>query len=228
MGCNSCSNITLPGNAGSQGAQGQQGQQGPIGNPGPAGPSASVLDIDFNVYDGAVSSFPIIPQKSVTIPADTWKNEHDMLELEMMFQAKGKVSRLNQPSIKIKVGSSDVDLYSLNSNNQIDFYDDLNMNPNDNNIVKIRLQLPMSQLTGTQGTISPVIETDIFTGTSNGQQYYSISGPANSIYGRSNNSFVVGDVTASTPIELYMRQNDSTPLPFNLVYYKLLSYKKIV
>ena len=228
MGCNSCSNITLPGNAGSQGAPGEQGIAGLNGAQGPAGPSASVLDVDFTVYDGAASSFPITPQKSVTIPADTWENEHDMLELEMMFQAEGKVSRLSQPSIKIKVGSSNVDLYSPNPNNQLDFFDDLSMNPNDNNIVKIRLQLPMSQLTGTQGTIIPVIETDVFTGTSNGQEYYSISGPVNSIYGRSASSFVVGDVTASTPIELYMMYSASTPLPLNLVYYKLLSYKKIV
>lgn len=231
MGCNSCSNITLPGAVGSQGAPGEQGTAGPIGPQGPAGASVSVLDVDFTVYDGFVSSFPIVPQKSVIIPADTWENEHDMLELEMMFQAKGKVARLNQPSIKIKVGSSDVDLYSANPNNQIDFFDDLKMSANDNNIVKIRLQLPMSQLTGTQGTIIPVIETDMFTGTSNGQEYYSISGPVKSIYGRSNNSFVVGDVTGPSPIELYMMHSTSAAVEaasFKLIYYKLLSYKKIV
>ncbi len=229
MGCNSCSNITLPGNSGPAGADGGQGPQGPIGNTGPAGASVSVLDVDFTVYDGAVPSFPITPQKSVTIPADIWENEHDIVELEMMFQAKGKVHPGSEPLLKIKVGPSDVALYSPNPNNEIAFSSDLNMSPNDNNIVKIRLQLPMFNLAGTQGTIRPVLETDVFRGTSNGQEYYSISNGASSIYGRSDNSFVVADVTASTPIEVYMMHSDPTrALPFNMVYYKLLSYKKIV
>ena len=229
MGCNSCSNITLPGNSGPAGADGGQGPQGPIGNTGPAGASVSVLDVDFTVYTGAVPSFPIIPQKSVTIPADIWENEHDIVELEMMFQAKGKVHPGSEPLLKIKVGPMDVDLYSPNPNNELAFSTNLNMSPALNNIIKVKVQLPMFNLAGTQGTIRPVLETDVFRGTSNGQEYYSISSGASSIYGRSDNSFVVADVTASTPIEVYMMHSDPTgALPFNMVYYKLLSYKKIV
>lgn len=229
MGCNSCSNISLPGNSGPAGADGGQGPQGPIGNTGPAGASVSVLDVDFTVYTGAVPSFPIAPQKSVTIPADIWENEHDIVELEMMFQAKGKVHPGSEPLLKIKVGPSDVDLYSPNPNNELAFFSDLTMSTTLNNIIKVKVQLPMSNLAGTQGTIRPVLETDVFRGTSNGQEYYSISSGASSIYGRSDNSFVVADVTASTPIEVYMMHSDPTgALPFNMVYYKLLSYKKIV
>ena len=85
MGCNSCSSITLPGVSGSQGADGTQGPQGPIGNPGPAGASVSVIEIDTSPVTGRTSDYQSTPNKRVSIPADTWENVDDMVELEMMF-----------------------------------------------------------------------------------------------------------------------------------------------
>lgn len=229
MGCNSCSNITLPGNAGTQGAPGPPGNPGSPGAPGADGASVSVLDVDFTQYNGAVPSYPSTPQKSVTIPADTWKNVDDMLELEMMFQTRGKVYSGSEPHLKVEVGGAVVDLYTPNANTQLDFFSDLGVNPSSNNIVKVRLQLPMFQNNATVGRIRPVIETDVFTGTNSGNEYYSISASAKSIYGRSTNLVIVGDITTAVPIDVYMMHSDpTTPLPFKMVYYKLLSYKKIV
>mgnify|MGYP003676449664 CR=1 FL=1 len=230
MSCNSCSNITLPGSAGVAGPQGPAGADGTPGPAGPAGSAASVIDIDFQVYDGAVPNFPTVAQKVVTIPAHTWQNEQDTIELEMMFETRGKVASGAEASIKIKVDGSDLDLYTANTNNQLDFFTDLGVSPSFNNIVKVRLQLPMFVKTGRVGRMRPVIQTDVFTGTNGGQEYYSLSTPAKSIYGRSTQLLAVGDVGTAVPIEVYMRMNDgySTALPFKMVYYKLLSYKKIV
>ena len=215
MSCNSCSNITLPGSA------------GVAGPTGAAGASVSVLDVDFTLYNGSVSAYPVTPQKTVIIPAHTWENEHDMLELEMMFQCRGKVYSGIEPRLMIKVDGQALELYTPNANNQLDFYTDLGMSYSDNNIVKVRLQLPMFVKTGNAGRMRPVIETDVFTGTNGGSEYYSLADSAKSIYGRSLQLLVVGDITADVNMDVFM-MHDAPGLPFAMVYYKLLSYKKIV
>ena len=235
MGCNSCSNITLPGVAGTSGTQGSEGVRGIQGLTGPAGPSVSVIEIDTNAQNGNTSAYPASgsPNKRVVIPANTWEVEDDMVELEMMFQTNGKYTAgAGGPFMKVELGGSPVKVYCGNANNEVDFLSDLSIKGGQNQIVKMKVHLPMTALSGT-GSIMPILETSVYGGTLAGTEYFSLAydttSPMSASYGRCDATTGVA-VTGAVNLDVYMKNTYSGPITpsFNLIYYKLLSYKKIV
>ena len=228
MGCNSCSDITLPGVAGSQGASGNQGPQGPIGNPGPAGSSVSVIEIDTSIVASRESNYPSSPNKRVSIPADTWKVVDDMVELELMFQTSGKYAPGSEPFMKVELGGFPVKIYCGNVNNEIAFRSDMAIRGGQNQIVKMKIQLPMTDA----GSVMPILETSVYAGTSAGTEKFSLaydtSSPISSSYGRCDATTGL-TLNSSIDLDVYMKDTYSgeTPQSFNMIYYKLLSYKKI-
>jgi hypothetical protein len=228
MGCNSCSNITLPGVAGSQGADGTQGPQGPIGNPGPAGASVSVIEIDTSPVTGRTSDYQSTPNKRVSIPADTWENVDDMVELEVMFQTSGKYTPNSEPFMKIELGGVPVKIYCGNVNNEVAFKSDVGIRSGQNQIVKMKIQLPMTAA----GSVMPILETSVYSGTSAGTEYFSLaydtSSPVSSSYGRCDATTGL-TLNSSIDLDVYMKDTyvGDNPQSFNMIYYKLLSYKKI-
>ena len=227
MGCNSCSNITLPGSAGASGTPGGEGIRGPQGLTGPQGPSVSVIEIDTDAHNGNTSAYPASgsPNKRVVIPANTWQNIDDLVELEMMFQFRSKYGPSTAyPVIKVELGGLPVRVSCLNFNNELDFWNNVGRLGSDNNILKVRLELPMTAI----GSVMPILQTTLLKGTGTGNETHSLSAQqTQETYGRCD---ATSGLTLSGPLDLdvYMKNYVADDSSFNMVYYKLLSYKKIV
>ena len=195
-------NFTIP--------QGIQGIQGPAG--------VSVIEIDTSLGGGVTSqTSPTTPQKSFNIPANTWQNDGDMVELEIM--AVGESFDIGYHRIYITIGSAPVpiDIDALFSTWLANGYvgSESRIEP----LMHLKLQLSM----GITGTLTPVTDFRSDAGI------YSIESTdpfSNARYVSKHRGAQLTGVPVSgiVPIDVYMVSVDGT-VSVKLFYFKLTSYK---
>jgi hypothetical protein len=195
-------NFTIP--------QGIQGIQGPAG--------VSVIEIDTSLGGGVTSqTSPTTPQKSFNIPANTWQNDGDMVELEIM--AVGESFDIGYHRIYITIGSAPVpiDIDALFSTWLANGYvgSESKIEP----LMHLKLQLSM----GITGTLTPVTDFRSDAGI------YSIESTnpfSNARYVSKHRGAQLTGVPVSgiVPIDVYMVSVDGT-VSVKLFYFKLTSYK---
>jgi hypothetical protein len=192
----------------------------PTGATGPIGPNGvSIIEIDTSLGGGVTSqTSPTTPQKSFNIPANTWENDGDMVELEIMavgelFQGDGF------HKIYITIGSAPVpiDLDVLFTAALASGYvgSDSKIEP----LMHLKLQLSM----GITGTLTPVTDFSSDAGI------YSIESTdpfSNARYVSKHRGAQLTGVPVSgiVPIDVYMVSVDGT-VSVKLFYFKLTSYK---
>jgi hypothetical protein len=192
----------------------------PTGATGPIGPNGvSIIEIDTSLGGGVTSqTSPTTPQKSFNIPANTWENDGDMVELEIMavgelFQGDGF------HKIYITIGSAPVpiDLDALFTTALASGYvgSDSKIEP----LMHLKLQLSM----GITGTLTPVTDFSSDAGI------YSIESTdpfSNARYVSKHRGAQLTGVPVSgiVPIDVYMVSVDGT-VSVKLFYFKLTSYK---
>ena len=160
---------------------------------------------------------PTTPQKSFNIPANTWQNDGDMVELEIM--AVGESFDIGYHRIYITIGSAPVpiDIDALFSTWLANGYvgSESKIEP----LMHLKLQLSM----GITGTLTPVTDFRSDAGI------YSIESTnpfSNARYVSKHRGAQLTGVPVSgiVPIDVYMVSVDGT-VSVKLFYFKLTSYK---
>ena len=191
----------------------------PTGATGPIGPhGVSIIEIDTSLGGGVTSqTSPTTPQKSFNIPANTWQNDGDMVELEIM--AVGESFDIGYHRIYITIGSAPVpiDIDALFSTWFANGYvgSESRIEP----LMHLKLQLSM----GITGTLTPVTDFRSDAGI------YSIESTnpfSNARYVSKHRGAQLTGVPVSgiVPIDVYMVSVDGT-VSVKLFYFKLTSYK---
>jgi hypothetical protein len=192
----------------------------PPGATGPIGPNGvSIIEIDTSLGGGVTSqTSPTTPQKSFNIPANTWENDGDMVELEIMavgelFQGDGF------HKIYITIGSAPVpiDLDALFTAAIASGY--VGCEARIEPFMHLKLQLSMSSV----GTITPI------TDFSSGGGIYSVesTNPFSKAgyFSKHRGANLTGvPVSGIVPIDVYMVSVNGT-VNVKLFYFKLTSYK---
>ena len=191
----------------------------PTGATGSIGPNGvSIIEIDTSLGGGVTSqTSPTTPQKSFNIPANTWENDGDMVELEIM--AVGESFDIGYHRIYITIGSAPVpiDIDALFSTWLANGYvgSESRIEP----LMHLKLQLSM----GITGTLTPVTDFRSDAGI------YSIESTnpfSNARYVSKHRGAQLTGVPVSgiVPIDVYMVSVDGT-VSVKLFYFKLTSYK---
>jgi len=199
-------NFTIP--------QGIQGIQGPAG--------VSVIEID-TVLGGGVTTqtSPATAQKTFTIPANTWQNDGDMVELELM--AVGEEYDGVFPKIYhrmyITIGSTpvavDIDhlFNAWYGNGYVGWAS--RVEP----LMHLKLQLSMSST----GTLTPVTDFYACNGIYSDETSNSF-GDSEYVSKQRGANLTSVPVATDIPIDVYMVSADSS-VSVKLFYFKLTSYK---
>jgi hypothetical protein len=192
----------------------------PPGATGPTGPNGvSIIEIDTALGGGTTSqTSPTTPQKSFDIPANTWQNDGDMVELEIMavgelFQGDGF------HKIYITIGSAPVpiDLDVLFTAALASGY--VGCEARIEPFMHLKLQLSMSSV----GTITPVTDFQAPAGIYSVESTNPLStaGYFSKHRGANLTGVPVGGIV---PIDVYMVSVNGT-VSVKLFYFKLTSYK---
>ena len=178
----------------------------------------SIIEIDTVLGGGTTSqTSSTTPQKSFDIPANTWQNDGDMVELEIM--AVGESFDIGYHRIYITIGSAPVpiDIDALFSTWLANGYvgSESRIEP----LMHLKLQLSM----GITGTLTPVTDFRSDAGI------YSIESTnpfSNARYVSKHRGAQLTGVPVSgiVPIDVYMVSVDGT-VSVKLFYFKLTSYK---
>jgi len=190
------------------------GAQGPVG---PAG--VSIIEIDTALGGGTTSqTSPTTPQKSLDIPENTWQNDGDMVELEIMavgelFQGDGF------HKIYITIGSAPVpiDLDALFTAALASGY--VGCEARIEPFMHLKLQLSMSSV----GTITPITDFQAGGGIYSVESTNPLSTAG--YFSKHRGANLTGvPVSGIVPIDVYMVSVDGT-VSVKLFYFKLTSYK---
>jgi len=190
------------------------GAQGPVG---PAG--VSIIEIDTALGGGTTSqTSPTTPQKSFDIPENTWQNDGDMVELEIMavgelFQGDGF------HKIYITIGSAPVpiDLDALFTAALASGY--VGCEARIEPFMHLKLQLSMSSV----GTITPITDFQAGGGIYSVESTNPLSTAG--YFSKHRGANLTGvPVSGIVPIDVYMVSVDGT-VSVKLFYFKLTSYK---
>jgi len=190
---------------------------GTVGSDGTNG--TSIIEIDTTLGAGVTSQIsPINPQKSFNIPANTWQNDGDMVELEIMavgelFQGDGS------HKIYITIGSAPVpiDLDAWVTGALASGY--VGCNAKLEPFMHLKLQLSMSSV----GTITPITDFQANAGiySLESTNPFSTAG----YFSKHRGANLTGvPVSGIVPIDVYMVSVDGT-VSVKLFYFKLTSYK---
>lgn len=196
--------------------------QGVEGDQGPAG--VSVIEIDTVLSGGATNQISAItPQKSFDIPADTWQNDGDMVELEIM--AVGEFFDGAFPNmyhrILVTLGEAPGTIYNIDmdsiftyffGNGYIGSYSRLEP------FMHLRVQLSMSST----GTITPI--TDFYSSSGSYSDESTALGDDNYISKQRGANLTGVPVSSDIPLKVYMISPDAS-VSAKLFYFKLTSYK---
>ena len=196
--------------------QGSQGIQGPAG--------VSVIEIDTVLSGGATNqTSAITPQKSFDIPADTWQNDGDMVELEIMAVGEefdGVFPNIHH-KILVTLGEAPGTIYNIDMDSGFTYFYGsgyIGWASRIEPFMHLRLQLSMSST----GTLTPITDFYSCGGDYPGEstalsdsQYVSKKKGAN----------LTGvPVSSDIPIKVYMISPDAS-VSAKLFYFKLTSYK---
>jgi hypothetical protein len=193
------------------------GAQGPVG---PAG--VSIIEIDTALGGGTTSqTSPTTPQKSFDIPANTWQNDGDMVELEIM--AVGEEYDGNFPDIYhriyVTIGSAPVaiDMDNLFTAWYGSGY--IGWASRVEPLMHLKLQLSMSST----GTLTPV--TDFYASSGiYSEETTDAFGDSEYTSKQRGTSLTGVAVGTDIPINVYVVSADSS-VSVKLFYFKLTSYK---
>jgi hypothetical protein len=201
-------NFTIP--------QGIQGLQGPAG--------VSVIEID-TVLGGGVTTqtSAVTAQKSFDIPANTWQNDGDMVELEIM--AVGEFFDGAFPNIYhrifVTLGEAPGTIYPIDMDSIFTYFFGngyIGSQSRFEPFMHLRVQLSMSST----GTITPI--TDFYSSTgSYSDESTTLSGDRYISKQRGANLTGV-PVSSDIPLKVYMVSPDASASA-KLFYFKLTSYK---
>jgi hypothetical protein len=179
----------------------------------------SIIEIDTVLGGGTTSqTSPTTPQKSFNIPANTWENDGDMVELEIMavgelFQGDGS------HKIYITIGSAPVpiDLDAWVTSVLASGY--VACQAKIEPFMHLKLQLSMSSV----GTITPITDFQANAGiySLESTNLFSTAG----YFSKHRGANLTGvPVSGIVPIDVYMVSVDGT-VSVKLFYFKLTSYK---
>jgi len=196
--------------------QGVQGSQGPAG--------VSVIEID-TVLGGGVTTqtSAVTAQKSFDIPANTWQNDGDMVELEIM--AVGEFFDGAFPNIYhrifVTLGEAPGTIYPIDMDSIFTYFFGngyIGSQSRFEPFMHLRVQLSMSST----GTITPI--TDFYSSTgSYSDESTTLSGDRYISKQRGANLTGV-PVSSDIPLKVYMVSPDASASA-KLFYFKLTSYK---
>ena len=195
----------------------------PTGATGPTGPNGvSIIEIDTALGGGTTSqTSPSSAQKTFTIPANTWQNDGDMVELEIM--AVGEFFDGAFPNIYhrmyITIGSTpvavDIDhlFNAWYGNGYVGWAS--RVEP----LMHLKLQLSMSST----GTLTPVTDFYACNGIYSDETSNSF-GDSEYVSKQRGANLTSVPVATGIPIDVYMVSADSS-VSVKLFYFKLTSYK---
>jgi hypothetical protein len=178
----------------------------------------SIIEIDTALGGGTTSqTSPTTPQKSFNIPANTWQNDGDMVELEIM--AVGELFQDGFHKIYITIGSAPVpiDLDALFTAALASGY--VGCEARIEPFMHLKLQLSMSSV----GTITPITDFQAGGGIYSVESTNPLSTAGYLSKHRGANLTGV-PVSGIVPIDVYMVSVDGT-VSVKLFYFKLTSYK---
>jgi len=191
----------------------------PPGATGPTGPNGvSIIEIDTTLGAGITSqTSPTTPQKSFNIPANTWQNDGDMVELEIM--AVGEEVDVFFHYIYITIGSTpvaiDLDNYFTSALGSGYIGGPATIEP----FMHLKLQLSMSSV----GTITPVTDFQAIAGIYSLESTNPLSKAEYASKQKGVNLTGV-PVSGIVPIDVYMVSGLASA-SVKLFYFKLTSYK---
>ena len=201
-------NFTIP--------QGIQGIQGPAG--------VSVIEIDTVLGSGVTAqTSAVTAQKSFDIPADTWQNDGDMVELEIM--AVGEFFDGAFPNIYhrifVTLGEAPGTIYPIDMDSIFTYFYGsgyIGSQSRFEPFMHLRVQLSMSST----GTITPI--TDFYSSSGSYSDESTALGDDKYISKQRGANLTGVPVSSEIPLKVYMVSPDASASS-KLFYFKLTSYK---
>jgi len=194
----------------------------PQGIQGPAG--VSVIEIDTVLGSGVTAqTSPATAQKSFDIPADTWQNDGDMVELEIM--AVGEFFDGAFPNIYhrifVTLGAAPGTIYPIDMDSIFTYFYGsgyIGSQSRFEPFMHLRVQLSMSST----GTITPI--TDFYSSSGSYSDESTALGDDKYISKQRGANLTGVPVSSDIPLKVYMVSPDASASS-KLFYFKLTSYK---
>ena len=197
----------------------------PPGATGPIGPNGvSIIEID-TVLGGGVTAqtSAVTAQKSFNIPANTWQNDGDMVELEIM--AVGEFFDGAFPNIYhrifVTLGEAPGTIYPIDMDSMFTYFFGngyIGSYARFEPFMHLRVQLSMSST----GTITPI--TDFYSSSGSYSDESTALGDDKYISKQRGANLTGVPVSSDIPLKVYMVSPDASASA-KLFYFKLTSYK---
>jgi hypothetical protein len=197
----------------------------PPGATGPTGPNGvSIIEIDTALGGGTTSqTSPSSAQKTFTIPANTWQNDGDMVELELM--AVGEEYDGAFPNIYhrifVTLGEAPGTIYPIDMDSIFTYFFGngyIGSQSRFEPFMHLRVQLSMSST----GTITPI--TDFYSSSGSYSDESTALGDDKYISKQRGANLTGVPVSSDIPLKVYMVSPDASASA-KLFYFKLTSYK---
>jgi len=194
----------------------------PTGAQGVSG--TSIIEID-TVLGGGVTNqtSPTTAQKSFDIPADTWQNDGDMVELEVM--AVGDFFDGAFPNVYhrifVTLGDTPGTIYPIDMDSIFTYFYGSGYIGSQSRwepFMHLKLQLSMSST----GTLTPI--TDFYSSSGSYSDESTALGDGQYVSKQRGANLTGVPVTSDIPIKVYMVSPDAS-VNLKLFYFKLTSYK---